>query len=336
VALAAGITLLGCSAERLPFQPPPVTGDRPALLMALVSQRPPAPSFTGDVWFYDVASGDSAYLPANLNASTEDGPCAFSADGEWLALYSIRNLVGTIATVFLYHIPTRELSIPRAINTLQNVLNPTLSADGRYLAGNFQIGGPFDQYIVVSDVVADTLLPVPNINEPNATNFDPSISGDGTLIAFSQNGTRSVGGFDVMLYSIPGDSLIQLPGLNSPANDSGPAISTDGRFIAFQSGRAGGAGLIDIYLYDRTLGTLVPLPGVNTEFSDLHPSLSPDGRYLAYGTEATGGIDVRLYDTLTQRHLTITGANDPFFPDRWPELTIASPPAQRARATAQP
>jgi WD40 repeat protein len=321
------LAVAGCGKERPPLAPgPPVGDDRPRLLMAFVSERPPSEAFVGDIWFYDVAR-DSAWLPRNLNTPNLEGPCGLAADGRTLAFYTIRSLVGTIGTGFLYDIRTGELRIPRAINTLFNVLNPALSGDGRYMTANYQIGGPYEQFITVSDVVADTLLPVPNINDPNATNFAPYMSGDGTLVALSANGARSRGGFDVLLYSIPGDSLIPLPGLNSTADDLAVSLSADARLVAFQSGRLGGAGLTDVFLYDRATSSLVPLTGVNTAFSELHPALSPDGRYLAYTTEGEGGTDVRLYDILEQRLIEIPGANDPYYPDRFPELTVVAPAA---------
>jgi Tol biopolymer transport system component len=212
--------------------------------------------------------------------------------------------------------------LPVVTRTLQHPVNAALSFDGRYLATNYQVGGdPFIQVVAVEDLAGDTLLPIPSLNEPGVANFDPSLNGDATLIAFATNGTRSLGAFDIVLYSVPDDAFIDLPGLNTGQNDLGPSISANGRYITFQSGRGGGAGSIDVYLYDRQTSSLVPLPGLNTEFSDVQPFISPDGRYVACMTESEGGQDIILYDVVEKKRVPIPGVNDGRFYDQYPTLS---------------
>ncbi len=319
--LALVLVLPGCSAERIPLSP---TGpDQAPLLMAFLSERPPSPAFSSDIWLYDLRSDGPAYLAPNVNTSNTEGPCALSANGRTMAFFTDRNVLGTLAHVFLYDVATAMISLPTRINQLPFVQNPSLSGDGRFLAVHYQVGSAFDLFVGMEDLSADTLLQLPNLNDPNAINFDPSLNGDGSLIAFASNRFGSQGAFDIYLYSVPGDSLIPLPGLNSSAQELSASISGDGRYIAFQSGRLGGVGLIDVYVYDRATHSLLPLPGVNTTLSEVHPALSPDGRYLAFATEFEGGRDVRVYDLRAQRLLRLPGLNDPYFLDYFPAL--ASP-----------
>lgn len=318
------IASAGCGKERLPTAPPAATG--PPLLLVFVSSRPPSNPFVTDVYVADLARGDPPARPPNLDTPSNERMPALSADAHWLAFFTDRLLIGSLAQLLLYDVDAGRIHVPRAINTLESPFNPSLSSDGRFLASQYQVGGPFDQYITIADVPADTLLPVPTVNEFGSTNFDPSISGDGTLVAFASNGSRSVGAFDILLYSVPADSFIPLPGLNTTNNELSASISGDGRYIAFQSGRPGGVGIIDVYVYDRRTASLLPLPGANTDLSDYQPSISPDGRYLVFVTDAEGAGDIRLYDIQAQRLVPLPGINDPYFLDQMP-IVVSRPPS---------
>src|SRR5262249_23585340 len=175
----------GCSAERLPT--PPGAADHPNLLMAFMSERPPSPPYSADIYFYDFRVGGNAYYPPNVNTNNLEGPCALSGDGRLLAFFSNRQPAASTAQIFLYDVASQDLSIPEKINQLWFPQNPALSGNGRFLAAQYQIGGPFDQWVAVEDLQADSLLQVPNLNDPNATNFDPALNGDGSLVAFASN-----------------------------------------------------------------------------------------------------------------------------------------------------
>ena len=310
--------LPACSSERLPVAP---LSPRPPLILAFASDRPPSPPFSRDVYLYDVENPAPSFMPPNLDSPNLDGPCSLSANGRLLAFFSDRFFIGTQGTLFLYDIATGHLWQPKGVNRLFNLQNPSLSGDGRFVAAQYQLGGAFSLLIALSEIEADTLIHVPNLNEPNATNFDPYLNGDGSLIVFAYDGARSMGGFDIRLYSVPGDSLIPLPGLNSSNNDLSPSITADGRLIAFQSSRPGGVGIIDVYVYDRVTGSMLPLPGANTEWAEYSPVISPDGRYLAYVTDATGGGDLRLYDIRDHQLVPIPGCNDPYYAENYPAIS---------------
>ena len=318
LAALALVALPGCSAERLPTAPDSV---RPPLVLAFSSDRPPSPPFSRDIYLYDVENATPSFMPPNIDSPNLDGPCALSGNGRILAFFSDRFFIGTQGTFFLYDVVTGELRLPAGINRFFNLQNPSISADGRFVAAQYQFSGAFSLLIALSDLAADTLIQVPNLNEPNATNFDPSLNGDGSLIAFAYDGVQTRGGYDIRLYSVPGDSLVPLPGLNSTSNDLSPAISADGRYVAFQSSRPGGMGIIDAYVYDRQTSSLLPLPGANTAFAEYSTVISPDGRYLAYVTDATGGGDLRLYDIRERRLVPIPGCNDPYFAELYPAIS---------------
>ena len=322
------VALAGCSNDDNPTAPVPYSG--PSLLLAFASDRPPSQLFVSDIWFADLSTGEAPFAPPNANSTSDEAPMGLSGDGRTMAFNSSRILIGSLSGFMLMDVATGRLSLPFRTRQFQGPTNPSLSFDGRYLATNYQVGGdPFMQVVAVEDLADSTLLPLPTLNELGVTNFDPSINGDATLIAFATNGSLSLGAFDIVLYSVPRDSFIELPGLNTNQQELGPAISADGRYIAFTSGRAGGVGLIDVYLYDRQTSSLVDLPGFNTPLSEIQPCLSPDGRYLACATEAEGGGDVRLYDLVTKQLVAIPGVNHDRNVDQYPVLS--SRPASMAR-----
>ena len=326
-ALLVVAALAGCSSDKPPTAPVVATG--PPLLLGFISDRPPGRPQVNMFWFADLQEGGAPFLTPNVNSSDGNaGPSALSGDGSTLCFQGSRIFTGTLAQITLMDVATGVLRLPARTRLLNGPSNPSLSYDGRYLATNYGVGSndPFAQAIAVEDLQTGTLLPLPNINDPDLTNWDPSLNGDGTLIAFSQGSVV----YDVKLYSVPGDSMIDLPGLNTTQQDLGPSISADGRYIAFQSGRAGGVGLIDIYLYDRNTSSLVPLPGLNTAFADVQPAISPDGRYIAYMTEAEGGDDIRVYDVQQKKQVALAdGINDPIHPDQYPILANRPPTIAR-------
>jgi Tol biopolymer transport system component len=315
------LLLAGCSVERTTNGPAPPAG--PPLRIAFESNRPPSTVGGGDVYFFDPATGAPAAFAPNVNSVSSEMLPALSGDGRWMAFNSTRQLTGTLGTLFLYDVENARLDVPPGPNAFVNCFNPSLSYDGRYLAFQSQVGGAFENEVILWDRQSDQQVPLPSLHEFGTGDFDPSLSGDASLIALMTNRTGAVTGFDVVLYDVPGDSLIPLPGINTTSNELGVSLSRDGRYLAFHSNRPGGAGLFDVYVYDRQTEALLPLPGANTALSELRPALSPDGRWLAYDSENDGADDVRLYDIANRRLVALPGLNDPYFIDKG--ASIAQP-----------
>jgi TolB protein len=102
---------------------------------------------------------------------------------------------------------------------------------------------------------------------------EPSVSGDGNLIAFASDRPGGKGSRDIYLYDRAARKLVNLPGLNSAGPEYTPCLSPDGAYIVFVSERIGGAGERDIFLYDRKAGKLLPTPGLNSKTEDFDPSI---------------------------------------------------------------
>ena len=164
--------------------------------------------------------------------------------------------------------------------------------------------------------------------EANAESYEPTLSGDGRVVAFSSgasNLTAGVAGTSttnvIRRDLIAGaNTLISANAAGTGVGGSRPALSEDGKRLAFYSFAstlvAGDAnGLWDIFVHDATSGvnTRVSLTssggernqGTESASRVVAPTISGDGRYVAFATTATnmvagdtnGAQDVFVVDT---------------------------------------
>jgi TolB protein len=103
--------------------------------------------------------------------------------------------------------------------------------------------------------------------------FQPSVSPDGTLLAFATTQHRRTA--DIFVRRLPGSTQTRIT--SDPADDMMPAFAPDGRRIAFASNRYGNW---DIFV--TTLDGGAPLAVTNDSDDELHPTWSPDGKMVAY------------------------------------------------------
>ncbi len=166
--------------------------------------------------------------------------------------------------------------------------------------------------------------------EANAASYEPTVSGDGRVIAFSSgasNLTAGVSGINTINvfrrdYVSGVNTLLSANGSGVGVGGSKPSISEDGQRIAFYSFAsnitAGDTnGLWDIFVYDHSNGarsrvSLTSTGGERNQGSEstsrvVAPVISGNGRYVAFATTAsnmvagdTNGLqDVFVVDTQT-------------------------------------
>jgi Tol biopolymer transport system component len=219
-------------------------------------------------------------------------------------------------------------------------LQPTLSADGRFVAfssdaSNLVSGdtnGTSDVFVHDRQTGETTLVSVTSDGtQANGSSFQPALSADGRYVAFSSDASnwapacclRSVFVHDrhtgeTELVSVSGDGIRQ--------NGDQPALSADGRYVAFSSGSALVAGdtngTSDVFVYDRQTGKTtrvsVGSDGIEANSSSVQPALSADGRYVAFKSWAsnlvvgdTNGItDVFVHDRQTGATTRVSVASD--------------------------
>ncbi len=136
-------------------------------------------------------------------------------------------------------------------------------------------------------------MPSPGLNTVNNETC-PRFTHDSVRLAFVRDDT---GNKRIRLYEPYGDTLIALPGIDSPGatDDDAPAPDLHGDRIAFQSNRAGA---LHVYVWNR-VGGVASLPALVGDSTDVEPSLSANGRWLAFASNRSGGAggyDVYLYD----------------------------------------
>lgn len=213
---------------------------------------------------------------------------------------------------------------------------PSLSADGRYVA--FQSGATNlvspatsanGQNIFVRDRLAGTteLVNVPwSARHLAGDCFFPSISSDGSCVAYASDTTYQVPGdtndaSDIFVRDRAAGTVERVSvgpdGQQANGGSTLPTFSANGQYIAFSSGAnnlvpGDTNAMSDIFLRDRLAGTTARVSlgdnGGQPNAPCIHHSLSADGRYIAFQTYATnlipgvpqGGWNVFIRDRLLE------------------------------------
>ncbi len=160
--------------------------------------------------------------------------------------------------------------------------------------------------------------------ELDADSRSPSISGDGSMVAFESFSELVPGDDNNAPDVVARDRLTNTLELISIALDAtsgngpsfAPSISGEGRFIAFRSAAsdlvAGDTNSRhDVFVRDRTAGTTVRVSvatgGDQADGHSMDPSISSDGRFVAFRSTATnlvagdtnGRSDIFVHDRVT-------------------------------------
>ncbi len=187
--------------------------------------------------------------------------------------------------------------------------------------------------------------------ESGGSSWEPAISADGTVVAFSSSSSDLVAGdgngrTDVYAWR-EGSGLRRVSATVNGADGSGasdePAISADGRHVAFTSSsdnlvpgdttgpldpNLDALDPTDVFAVDLVTGYLarvsVGLGPREPDGSSSAPSLSRNGRYVAFQSRATNLVEG---DT--------NGESDAFVRNRIPELTLTANPTDFGAAPVQ-
>jgi Tol biopolymer transport system component len=210
---------------------------------------------------------------------------------------------------------TQLVSVPAdGTSANRDSYNPTISADGRYVAfvsdaSNLVPGDTNDRADVfvryLRSGTTQRVSVATNGAQANNYNEYPAISAGGRYVAFVSDASNLVPGDtndqpDVFVRDLQLGTTqrvsVATDGTQANSDSEYPAISADGRYVAFQS-RA--SNLVpgdtnhrrDVFLRDPQSGTTerlsVAAHGRQTNGRSTHPVISADGRYVAFQSGAS-------------------------------------------------
>ena len=174
-------------------------------------------------------------------------------------------------------------------------------------------------HIQIIDNNPPTLLPVSEISDPNGIqqtpsndhSDTPSVSGDGSIIAFRSIASNLVpndnnGQYDIFVRRRDSGQIqlvsINFQGQQANRNSQDPAISSDGRYVAFSSQATNlvsrdDGGFADIFVHDLDTLSTVRISQrilfqsdvfytIDADGASFAPSISENGRFLVFSSYA--------------------------------------------------
>jgi Tol biopolymer transport system component len=211
-----------------------------------------------------------------------------------------------------------------------NSYNPSISADGRYVAflslASDLVPGDTNAHtdVFVRDRQTGTTERVnlgPNSVEANGDSFYPSISGNGRFVAFGSLASNLVandtkGSYDIFVRDRQTSTTTRVSvasgGIQSAGGSYQAVISANGRYVAFLSTAADLVpadtnGYQDVFLHDRETGTTtrvnVSTAGAQANNHAFDPSISADGQVIVWDSPASNlvtGDSNNTYDVFVR------------------------------------
>jgi len=219
--------------------------------------------------------------------------------------------------------------------------NPSISADGRYVAftsdtSNLVVGdtnGFWDVFVHDRWTGLTTRVSIAtNGTQGNGGSLDASISADGRYVAFTSSANNLVTGDtngqeDVFVYDQESGqtTLVSVKSDGSQQNQSSssrPFISSSGRYIVFESlFLTSNCGWAQIFIHDmqtaETMCVSVNSSGVQGNGISNASSVSADGRYVTFMSSSSlvaddnnGMEDIYVHDRVTGQTTRVSVASD--------------------------
>jgi hypothetical protein len=291
------------------------------------------PGGAGGLFLKDLLTG------AIILISTDGENASISTDGRFIAFESfatneVSGDTNGVADIFVYDrqsgVKTRVSVDSSGAEANAKSLRPAISGDGRFVAfesdatnlvGN-DTNGVTDIFVHDNQTGTTERISLTSDGaEANAISYDPSISGDGSVVVFSSNATNLDGNdtnnkTDIFTRTRSNGQTLRVS-LNSSgiqadngANDA--SISADGRYVSFSSESENlmsqaGLGFEHVFVRDRQTG-ITTLASAYSDGSQMigdseDSVLSADGRYVAFAFDERGDgmpwVDVTIHDRQT-------------------------------------
>lgn len=304
-----------------------------------------------DVFIRDRQSGTTMRVSVSTAGGDADGPSqnpSISADGRYVAFHSAASDLVVDDTNWEWDIFRRDLQLAVTERVSVNVdggdaaddsQNPSISADGRYVAfvssawnlvpgGSNRLGNVFVRDMELAET---TLASVAwDGGDAEASCWGAAVSGDGRHVVFVSTASNLVtddfnGVLDVFVRDLDIGVTVRasVDELGGDPNSSSraPTINHDGSHVAFVSSASDLVpddtnGVQDVFV--RFIGDPPFTERVNlhsdgsqaVDFSSWAPSMGPGQRYVAFTSDAQNLVDDDA-----------NGVTDAFVHDRWTAVT---------------
>jgi Tol biopolymer transport system component len=192
----------------------------------------------------------------------------------------------------------------------RSAYNPSVSADGRYVAyesspGNLNFAKRYGGIgVVARDMITGRIIHVDPRSTSDArkvrrSSYNPSVSADGHYVAFESSRQVRRGrsySYEVGVFvhdlRTGKTAPLRVAGPNAGRDASEPQISGDGRYVAFTSTIRSGGGPSRVYVQDVETGKMTLIsradgPGGKAARGESYePQITSDGRYVAFTSTA--------------------------------------------------
>ena len=228
-----------------------------------------------DIYAQRVArTGQPSGAPIRLTTGLGAHTISLSPDGKRLAYASLTNESNIWSLPLTGPFPMSGSSATKVTRGTQSTESASVSADGKWLFYDSDLGGNMDLY----RMAFATGVPERLTTDPS-DDFAPEPSPDGRELAF--HSWRGGGSRDVYVLPLDGGPVQRVT--SSPLQEALPTWSPDGNALAFVEFTTTGA----IWIARRTNGVWgAPVRRLDHGF---WPNWSPDGRMLSFGTSILGG-----------------------------------------------
>ncbi len=209
--------------------------------------------FGREIWLYDGTAMTLTRVTNNPDTNRISMVPSLNGDGTRIAFQSDADLLGQgilggQIEIWLYDSITLTLTrVTTSTGTTSDSENPSISADGTRIAFDslndilHEAILPNQREIWLYDTTTLTYTRITTAVPDGRDSFDPSISADGTKIAFSSD-SDFLGegipefGYEMWLYDLTTDTFIRLTHRpTSGGNSSHASLNSDGSLLAFQS-----------------------------------------------------------------------------------------------------
>jgi uncharacterized repeat protein (TIGR01451 family) len=273
------------------------------------------------VWPYTTKATSSTIAPiTSTTARFNDNP-SISGDGTRIAFDSTADLTGGnpdgSREIFVYDTATGFTQVTNSTGFLSLSVNASISGNGTCVAfvsfadltgGNADHG----EEIFLFNAVTSNITQITTGNSDSEASRSPSISADGTRIAFHSfadlTGANADHSGEIFLFDTAAAGLTQITN-STDGHCYDAAISGDGKRIAFQSDANLTGGNADrnqeIFLYDTVTSNFTQITDSAASSND-SPSINDDGTRIAFdsnadltGGNADGKREIFLFDSTT-------------------------------------